>query len=122
MISPGGARLEPIDIARRAVAAAEDKQAIDILLLDVREICSFADYFVLCNGESNRQIEAIGEEITKNLKKDGVVPDHEEGSHDSGWVLLDYGSVIVHIFEPAERNYYQLEQLWEKAPVLVHIQ
>lgn len=118
----GGARLEPIEIARRAVSAAADKQANDILLLDVHEICSFADYFVLCNGESNRQIEAIRDEIVKSLKKDGIIANHEEGTVESGWILLDYGPVIIHIFEPVERDYYQLEQLWDKAPVLVHIQ
>ena len=104
------------------VAAAGDKQANDIVLLDTREICSFADYFVMCSSDSDRQVQAIYEEVEHVLKKEGVLPRHCEGTVDSGWLLLDYGDVIVHIFAPFEREYYQLDELWSQASTVVRIQ
>ena len=104
------------------VEIASDKQAADIELLDVGEICSFASYFVICSGESERQIKAIYDEIEQVLKKEGLLPHHREGALDSGWLLFDYGEVIVHIFAPNEREYYQLTELWSKAVPVVRIQ
>lgn len=92
------------------------------MLLSAGEVCSFADYFVLCSGESQRQIQAIFDEVIQVLKKAGVVPGHVEGTVDSGWLLLDFGGVIVHIFAPDEREYYQLDELWSRATKLVTIQ
>lgn len=92
------------------------------MMLDTRKICSFADYFVICNADSTRQIEAIREEITRTLKRDGVLPYHSEGTTDSGWVLLDLGGVIVHIFSLQQREYYKLDELWGEATPVVRIQ
>jgi ribosome-associated protein len=114
--------LDSIEIARRAIEAASDKQAENLVLLDTRNICSFADYFVIGNGDSERQIDAIINEISVQLKKEGVMPYHIEGTPDSGWVLIDLGSVIVHIFSPAERDYYNLDELWGEAIPAVRIQ
>jgi len=104
------------------VEIASDKQASNIILLDVRELCSFADYFVFCSGDSQRQVGTILEDIESSLKKEGVLPHHSEGALDSGWLLLDYGDVIVHIFSPEERDYYNLDGLWRKGKALVRIQ
>lgn len=109
-------------MARKVVEAASDKQAIDILLLDTRGVCSFADYFVICSGDSDRQIEAIRDEIGHTLKREGILPRHYEGTADSGWLLIDFGDVIVHIFAPFEREYYQLDKLWSQASPIVRIQ
>ena len=114
--------MEAIEIARKVVEAASNKQAMDIMLLDVREICSFADYFVICNGDTARQIEAIRDEMGHALKKEGILPHHCEGTVDSGWFLLDYGDVIVHVFASFEREYYQLDKLWSQAIPIVRIQ
>ena len=92
------------------------------MLLDVREVCSFADYFVICGGESKRQIKAIYDEVGHVLKKEGILPLHHEGTIDSGWLLLDFGDVIVHIFAAFEREYYQLDRLWDQAIPVVRIQ
>ena len=92
------------------------------MLLDARGVCSFADYFVLCSGESTKQIEAIRDEIGHVLKKAGIRPHHYEGTVDSGWLLIDFSDVIVHIFAPAEREHYQLDQLWHRATPIVRIQ
>jgi len=101
---------------------ASEKQASDIAMLDVRGLCSFADYFVICSGDTERQIEAIWQGINEVLKHKGVVCHHNEGTPNSGWMLADFGSVIIHIFAPSERNYYQLDKLWDKAIPLVRIQ
>jgi len=91
-------------------------------LLDAREVCSFADYFVLCSGDSERQIRAILDEVTHTLKEQGIKPHHYEGTTDSGWLLLDFGNVIVNIFAPFEREYYKLDELWSQAIPIVRIQ
>lgn len=91
-------------------------------MLDIREVCSFADYFVICSGDSVRQIEAIWQEVRKTLKHEGINPHHSEGAADSGWILLDMGGVIIHIFSPEQQDYYQLDKLWDKATTIVKIQ
>ena len=102
--------------------ACSEKQAANVVLLDARKVCSFADYFVICSGESSPQLKAIIEEVEKTLKDKGVVPGHHEGTTDSGWLLLDYGDVIVHVFGKAEREYYQLDELWAEATPVIRIQ
>jgi len=121
-LSTEGQLLEALAVAHRAVEAASDKQAIDIVLLDARGVCSFADYFVICSGETERQIKTIYDEVGQALKKEGVLPHHREGTLDSGWLLLDFGDVIVHIFAPFEREYYRLDELWSEAIPVVRIQ
>ena len=102
--------------------AAGYKLASDIILLDTREVSSFADFFVICSGGAERQIRAIYDEVAHALKKEGVVPHHREGTVESGWLLLDYGDVVVHIFDNTERENYQLDQLWENARLVLRIQ
>ncbi len=109
-------------MARKAVEAASEKQATDIILLDMREACSFTDYFVIGSGDSPRQLQSIFDEIEQTLKKQGVLPHHYEGTAESGWLLLDYGDVIVHIFGGFEREYYQLDKLWSNARLVLRIQ
>ncbi|GIV96143.1 MAG: ribosomal silencing factor RsfS [Herpetosiphonaceae bacterium] len=107
-------------LAKRTVALAEEKQAQDIVMLDLRGLTSVADYFVICTGESERQIRAILRDIEEGLTKEGVPNPRIEGVPETGWVILDYGDVMVHVFAPEQREYYRLERLWQKAtPVLV---
>ena len=103
------------------VDIAGDKLASDIVLLDTQGVCNFADYFVICTGESNRQIGAITDAINGELKKLKVTPLHIEGDPECGWILMDYVDVIVHVFGPLERDYYQLEKLWENACTKVRV-
>jgi len=116
------AELESVEIAKKAIDAASDKQAVDIVLLDMRNLASFVDYFVVCSGESKRQIKAIADEVEQALDKQGVALRHQEGNTESGWILMDFGDVIIHIFTTPEREYYQLERLWSQATPLVRIQ
>ena len=92
------------------------------MLLDARGVCSFADYFVICSGDSSKQLEAIRDEVGQVLKKAGVTPHHCEGTKESGWLLVDFSDVIVHIFASLERERYQLDELWSKAVPVVRIQ
>lgn len=101
---------------------ALDKKAYDLVALDLRGIFPLAEYFVICTGDSEKQVEAITSEIIEKLEEEGLKPLGIEGDSDSGWILLDYGDVIVHIFLPAQRDYYDLEDLWRDAPVVVKIQ
>ena len=112
---------EGIEIAKKIVEAAADKQASDIVLLDTRQVCSFAEYFIICSGETAPQIEAIRKAVDELLKREAITLYHCEGTADSGWMLLDLGDIIVHIFTPFEREYYQLEKLWSKALLVVKI-
>jgi len=122
MNSGGLVFLEAVAVARLAVEVASEKQASNIVMLNVKEVCSFTDYFVICNGETKRHVEAIWKGIIDELKRSGVVSHHSEGGSDSGWLLADFGSVIVHIFAPAEREYYELDKFWDKAIPEVTIQ
>ena len=90
-----------------------------MVLLDARKICSFTDYFIICSGDSDRQIEAIHRAIVEELKAEGDVYYHSEGTAASGWMLLDLGDIVVHILSTAERDFYQLDSLWSAAPVIV---
>ena len=101
---------------------AGEKQAANIVLLDAREVCSFADYFVICSGDNERQLRTIYDEIELNLKRNGVIPHHHEGTIDSGWLLLDYGDVIIHVFAATERDFYNLDELWHEARTVLRIQ
>jgi ribosome-associated protein len=90
-------------------------------MLDMRQVTLLADYFVLCDGASNRQIKAISDELLEKLKDAGPQRAVVEGTPESGWMLIDLGAVIVHIFSPEQRAYYQLEELWQDAPIVVRM-
>lgn len=101
-----------------AVAAARDKKALELVILDLREAGAFCDYFIVCTGASQRQVHAIADGIEESLKTMGVRPAHIEGHARAEWVLLDYFDFIVHVFSPAARAFYSLERLWGSA---VHV-
>ena len=113
---------EALALAHRIVDLAADKKASDIVLLDIHALPSVAAYLVICSGGSARQRGAIASGIIEVLKDEGVQPFGREGGPSAHWALLDYGSVVVHVMAPPEREYYQLEQLWSDAPLLLHVQ
>lgn len=100
----------------------DDKQAEDILLLDISEISPFADYFVIATATSERQSQALVETLLEGLREQKVKPLYVEGDRTSGWQLIDYGDVIVHIFSSEQRAFYRLEDLWSNARVVVRMQ
>jgi ribosome-associated protein len=117
-----GMRLSSLEIARMVVEAAEDKKAADIVLLDVSDLTSMADHFVICSGGSERQLSAIADGVIEKMRSEGVRPIGREGGSNSHWTLVDFGAVIVHIFAPPERDYYQLERHWDKAKTVLRVQ
>ncbi|MGD0497111.1 MAG: ribosome silencing factor [Bryobacteraceae bacterium] len=99
-----------------AVRAAESKKASDIKVLDLTGISSFADFFVICTGANQKQVQAIGDEVNLRLKREaGELPFSVEGYNQADWILADYGDLLVHIFSPKAREYYALERLWRSA-------
>lgn len=113
--------LDPTDLAQLVVDVASDKLASDIVMLDVRKVASFADYFVIMSADSSRQIQGLEEDINRALKEENVRQYRREGIPSSGWVVLDFSNVIVHIFGPEERSFYDLERLWSQAPQVVRV-
>ena len=98
-------------------AYAADKKAIDIVQLDVAELLGYTDHFVICSGNTDRQVKAIHDGILEGMKKDhGITPRRVEGLPEAHWILMDYLDVVVHIFQPDAREFYRLEQLWGEAP------
>jgi ribosome-associated protein len=114
--------LKSSEVVQLVVEAASDKKASDVVMLDIRELSVIADYFVICTGSNPRQIQAIASAVEEKLSEVKVATRAREGNAETGWVLLDCGDVIVHIFGPMEREYYRLERLWSGAPTVVYLQ
>jgi ribosome-associated protein len=102
--------------AQRAARAALDRKALDLVMLDVQGLSGVTDFFLVCSGRSTTHLKSITDAIREELKEDGVRPLHTEGTTDSGWILLDYGDVLMHVFLEDTRAYYALERLWGDAP------
>lgn len=113
--------LDSTEVARLIIEVASDNLAEDIVMLDLRDLAPFTDYFIIMSAESSRQIEALEEDLTKSLKDAKVLRHKREGTPASGWILLDFSDVIVHIFSPDEREFYDLERLWSRAPQVVRV-
>jgi len=107
--------IEPADAVLVAAGAATAKKATDLVLLDLREVASFTEYFLICSGASARQVQAISNAIEEELLKRGKRPLHIEGYSSAEWILLDYGDFIVHVFGHVSRRFYDLERLWRDA-------
>ncbi len=100
----------------------EEKKGEDILLLDIHEISDFTDFFVICSGTSERMLEALADDLMERVKDQFLLHARVEGLPSDGWILIDYGDIIVHLFSPQRRNYYRLEELWGEGKVLLRLQ
>lgn len=109
--------MNPQEIANFAAETADDKRAHDIAILNMEEISLMADYFVICHGNSEKQVQAIARGIKDDASEKGIDIKRMEGFDNARWILVDMNNVIVHIFHKEDRNYYQLEKLWGDAPV-----
>ncbi|MEW6227005.1 MAG: ribosome silencing factor [Bacillota bacterium] len=114
----GQAGIDALSIAEAARAAAEAKKAVDVVLLDVRELTIIADYFVLASGTTSTHVKAITDAILEELKDRSVLPLHREGTVEAGWIILDYADTVVHVFHVREREYYDLERLYRGARII----
>lgn len=111
-----------MEMARRIVHVLADKKGEDILLLDIQEVSPVADYFVICSGTSDRMLKTLAEAVEDEVKDRYRLRPRLEGMPHEGWVLADYGAVILHLFSTAQRNYYNLEDLWSEGKVIVRLQ
>jgi ribosome-associated protein len=107
-----------LDLALAAAAAASDKQALDVTVLDVSQPLVISDYFVICSAANDRQVRAIAEAIEKACRDLGIHPAHREGADAARWVLMDFKDIVVHVFLDEAREYYNLERIWQDAPVV----
>lgn len=116
--------MESLALANQIAEIIVDKQGADILILDLQDVTTFVDYFVICTGNSRRQLDALQGAIRAGLKQGEAytLPLNVEGKPDSGWVLLDYNSVVVHLFTADVRAYYRLEELWSSGRIVTQIQ
>ena len=109
--------MNPDQLAETIAAQAADKKAIDVVELDVRGVVGYTDFFLVCSGNTSRQVKAIHDGIHQSLKDEhGILPRRVEGESEARWVLMDYLDVVVHIFTPDARDFYRLEQLWGEVP------
>lgn len=114
--------LNTLETAHKLVESLAEKKGEKIILLDLQEIASFTDYFIICSGTSERMLNALSDAVVDCAKKDGGLPARVEGSADHGWVVIDCGDIVVHLFSPTQREYYRLEALWDKGKTLVKLQ
>lgn len=114
--------LESPDLAQRIADVLSDRQAEDIVLMDISKVSTFTDYFVVATATNPRQMNALIDSLDRELRDEGIKARRVEGTADSGWVLLDFGDALVHLFAPEERGYYNLEGLWAKGVSVVHMQ
>ena len=109
--------LTPLEQARRIACLAQEKLAEDVVILDMRPVCSYTDFFVICTGRNPRQTKAIWDEVHERLKHDErVLPQHIEGASEGSWIVGDYLDTVLHVFTPEARDYYRLEELWGDVP------
>lgn len=113
---------KPIDTAREIAELASDALATNITVLDIGKLSVIADVFVVCSADNPRQLRAVQDDVTEGLQKQGLRPLRIEGTPDTGWVLMDYGDVVVHLFTEDQREFYRLEDVWSEAPKLLVIQ
>lgn len=106
----------------KIVDLLEDRQAIDILMLDMRAVSLLADYFILASADNRRQMRALVDVLLGAEQRDELPKPRIEGTADSGWIVLDFGAIVVHLFDPDTRAFYKLEQLWKQAPAVLRIQ
>jgi ribosome-associated protein len=111
-----------LDIARTIINTLEDKKGEDILLMDIQQISSFADFFIICSGTSDRMLSSLAQSVRESAKQDYSIIAAIEGEAIDGWLVVDLGDVVVHLFSPEQRAYYGLEELWEHGKVLLRLQ
>lgn len=111
-----------MELAHTIVNSLEDKKGEDILLLDIKDVASFTDYFVLCTGTSDRMLNALAEAAVESARVQHHKKGRKQGEPREGWMVVDYGDVVVHLFSPDQRKYYDLEELWSDGKVLLRVQ
>ena len=104
------------------IETLEEKKAEEIILIDLKEVTDFTDYFVICSGTSDRMLDSLADAVAERIKQDHEIIPKREGDPAEGWLLVDLGDIVVHMFSPEMREYYQIEKLWQQGKTLVHFQ
>ena len=110
------------EIAKKAYDYLDEKKAVDIRIIDISKISIIADYFIIAGGTNVRQVKALADNVEEKLAKEEVIPKHIEGYSNAGWILMDYGDVIIHIFNQEDRLFYDLERIWTDGQVIERIE
>lgn len=111
-----------LDIAHTIINSLEEKKGEEILLIDIQKISSFTSYFIICTGSSNRMLDALAEATILRVNEKHNIKGRIDGSPESGWLVLDFDSIFVHLFSPDQRDYYRLEDLWREGKTIIHLQ
>ena len=109
-------------MAHLVIEILEEKKAEDIILMDLKEVADFTDYFIICNGTSDRMLNSLADAVSEKVKEVYKIIAKREGDPNEGWLLVDLGDIVIHLFSPELREYYQLEKLWQQGKTLVHVQ
>ncbi|MFC2064355.1 ribosome silencing factor [Chloroflexota bacterium] len=111
-----------LDIAHTIINSLEEKKGEEILLMDIHKVSSFTDYFIICTGTSNRMIDALAKATVDNAKETHQIKGIIEGNPECGWMIVDFGSILVHLFSPDQREFYRIEDLWNTGKIILHLQ
>jgi ribosome-associated protein len=114
--------LDPLELARNVVSSLEEKKGEEIILLDLQGLAPIGDYYVICSANNVRSLRSLLDSALDHIKEWNIPKPKLEGAASDGWLLADFGSVVLHVLSTAQREYYQLEDIWDEAKVLVHIQ
>ncbi|MFH2038932.1 MAG: ribosome silencing factor [Chloroflexota bacterium] len=111
-----------LEIAHTIINSLEEKKGEEILLLDIQKISTFTNYFIICTGTSNRMLDALADAVIIGVNEKHQIKGCIEGNPDCGWMVVDFGLILVHLFSPDQRNYYKLEDLWHEGKIILHVQ
>lgn len=111
-----------LELAHSIINALEEKKGEEIILLDLQNIATFTDYFIICTGTSDRMLDALADSVITSIQEKHQVKGRVDGRSSGGWMVVDYGSILVHLFSPAQREFYNLEELWQAGKILLHVQ
>lgn len=111
-----------LEIAHTIINTLEEKKGEEILLLDIQKVSTFSNYFIICTGTSNRMLDALADAVITSVNEKHKIKGHIEGNPECGWMVLDFGLLLVHLFSPDQRDYYKLEDLWHEGKVILHVQ
>lgn len=114
--------METLEIARKIVNVLEERKGENIVLLDLQGSAIFADFFVICSGTTDRMLNGLADALKEDIPSEIITRPRWEGSGQAGWILADYGDIIVHLFSSERREFYRLEELWSEGKVLLHLQ
>jgi len=111
-----------LEIAHTIINSLEEKKGEEILLLDIQKISTFTNYFIICTGTSNRMLDALADAVITSVNEKHKIKGRIDGNPDCGWMVLDFGLILVHLFSPDQREYYRLEDLWHEGKIILHVQ